>query len=155
MTVNSAVIVGRLTRDPEPIWTANGTCVLEFAVAVDNPVKTADGSWGSEPSFIECVLFGARAEKLSEIMHKGMKVTVQGRLQQQRWQNKQGENRSKVRILTDNVELPPRSTSPASTGAPTASAQPSYGGQGGYVSPQAQVDPFAAVGGTVIDDAPF
>ena len=110
MSINNVLLVGRLTRTPETVWTNKGVCVLEFSLAVNTPRKEADGTITDDVSFFECVMYGKRAEKLSEIIHKGMKITVSGKLQQQRWTNKDGQNRSKVRILASQIELPPKPT---------------------------------------------
>lgn len=105
--VNSVVIAGNLVRDPELRQIASGTSILEFAVAVNESRKNSSGEWEDVPSYFDVKVWGTRAESLSRFLSKGSKVTVQGRLKQERWE-KDGEKRSKVVVIADNVELPPK-----------------------------------------------
>ena len=103
MNINTAIITGNLTRDPELRQTASGTSVLQFSVAVNDRVKE-NGEWTDRANYIDCTMFGTRAESLSRLMHKGSKVAVQGKLHWSSWE-KNGEKRSKVEIWPDAVEL--------------------------------------------------
>lgn len=103
MNVNTAIITGNLTRDPELRQTASGTSVLQFSVAVNDRVKV-NGEWTDRANYIDCTMFGTRADSLSKLLHKGSKVAVQGKLHWSSWE-KNGEKRSKVEIWTDTVEL--------------------------------------------------
>lgn len=107
MSVNRVTISGNLTRDPELRATPGGTQVLSFGVAVNDRRKNQQtGQWEDQPNFIDCTLFGNRAEALSRILRKGMKVAVEGRLRQSRWQDRQtGQNRSKIEVIPDEVDL--------------------------------------------------
>ena len=107
MSINRVTISGNLTRDPELRATPGGTQVLSFGVAVNDRRKNQQtGQWEDQPNFIDCTLFGNRAEALSRILRKGMKVAVEGRLRQSRWQDKQtGQNRSKIEVIPDEVDL--------------------------------------------------
>ena len=103
MSINQVCISGNLTRDPELRSTSSGSSVLEFAVAVNDRVK--EGSeWKDRPNFIDCVLFGTRADSLSKYMHKGDKVCVTGKLHWSQWE-KDGQKRSKVNVYVNDVEL--------------------------------------------------
>ena len=103
MNVNTAIITGNLTRDPELRQTASGTSVLQFSVAVNDRVKV-NGEWTDRANYIDCTMFGTRADSLSKLLHKGSKVAVQGKLHWSSWE-KNGEKRSKVEIWPDTVEL--------------------------------------------------
>ena len=103
MNVNTAIITGNLTRDPELRQTASGTSVLQFSVAVNDRVKE-NGEWTDRANYIDCTMFGTRADSLSKLMHKGSKVAVQGKLHWSSW-DKDGQKRSKVEIWPDTVEL--------------------------------------------------
>ena len=103
MNINTAIITGNLTRDPELRQTASGTSVLQFSVAVKDRVKV-NGEWTDRANYIDCTMFGTRAESLSKMLHKGSKVAVQGKLHWSSWE-KNGEKRSKVEIWPDTVEL--------------------------------------------------
>lgn len=105
MSINKAVISGNLTRDPELRATAGGTAVLEFAVAVNDRVKNQQtGQWEDRPNFIDCTMFGARAEGVSRFLQKGAKVCVEGRLRWSSWE-KDGQRRSKVEVVVDEIEF--------------------------------------------------
>lgn len=105
--VNFAVVAGNLTRDPDLRETAGGTYVLNCGIAVNGSRKAPNGDWEDYPNFFDFTIWGARAEKLSRILHKGMKVTLAGKLHYSSWE-KDGQKRSKVEIYVDSVELPPR-----------------------------------------------
>ena len=103
MNINTAIITGNLTRDPELRQTASGTSVLQFSVAVNDRVKE-NGEWTDRANYIDCTMFGTRADSLSKLLHKGSKVAVKGKLHWSSWE-KDGQKRSKVDIWPDTVEL--------------------------------------------------
>lgn len=107
MSINRVNISGNLTRDPELRAMPSGTTVLSFGVAVNDRVQDKQsGEWTDRPNFIDCVIFGNRAQSLSRIMTKGMKVAIEGRLRWSQWQDTQtGKNRSKIEVVVDEVEL--------------------------------------------------
>lgn len=108
--INKSVISGNLCRDPELRSTANGLSVMSFVVAVNEKKKTSEG-WEEYANYIDCVIFGTRAEKLADILKKGMKLCVIGRLHQDRWEDKgTGGSRSKILIYVDEVELMSKSS---------------------------------------------
>lgn len=103
MSLNVVMLSGNLTRDTELRSTTYGTSILTFGIAVNERVKRGE-DWVDEPNFFEVVVFGKRAESLSRIMHKGMKVALTGRLKYSSWE-KDGQKRSKVEVIADNVDL--------------------------------------------------
>ena len=110
--INQVNISGNLTRDPELRHTANNMPILCLGVAVNDSVKNnATGEWEDRANYIDCNLFGTRAEKVAQYLHKGMKVSIGGRLHFSQWQDRQtGQNRSKVEVSIDQIEFftPPR-----------------------------------------------
>lgn len=117
MSLNSVAISGNLTRDPELRQTPGGTQVLSFGVAVNERRKNASGEWEDAPNFVDCTMFGTRAEKLSGYLHKGTKVAVSGRLRYSSWEH-DGQKRSKLEVVADNLEfMSPRQAQDGS-GAP-------------------------------------
>jgi len=149
MSINRVNISGNLTRDPEFKSTQGGTGVLTFGVAVNDRRRNPQtGEWEDVPNFVDCVVFGARAEPLSRFLSKGMKVAIEGKLRYSSWE-RDGQKRSKLEVIVDEVEfLSPRQggqmggSSYGAMDAPTyAAPQPSYGApqqaQGGY-QPQGQ-----------------
>ena len=104
MSINQVSITGNLTRSPELRATQGGTAVLSFGIAVNDRRKNASGQWEDVPNFFECVTFGNRATALSDILTKGMKVAVAGKLHYSSWE-KDGQRHSKVDIIANDVEI--------------------------------------------------
>lgn len=104
MSVNQVAVTGNLTRSPELRATQGGTAVLSFGIAVNDRRKNASGQWEDVPNFFECVTFGNRATALSDILTKGMKVAIAGKLHYSSWE-KDGQKHSKVDIIANDVEL--------------------------------------------------
>lgn len=104
MGVNQVAVTGNLTRSPELRATQGGTAVLSFGIAVNDRRKNSSGQWEDVPNFFECVAFGNRATALSDILTKGMKVAIAGRLHYSSWE-KDGRKHSKVDIIANEVEL--------------------------------------------------
>lgn len=113
--INTVVIAGYTAKDPELKVTPSGTTVLSLLLAVNDTKKNAQGEWEETANFFDCVLFGKRAESLAQYIPKGSKLTINGRLHQDRWQGQDGTNRSRVSIIVQDIELPPRSQ-PQGTG---------------------------------------
>lgn len=105
MAVNVVCLAGNLTRDAELKQTTNGNAVLTFTLAVNEPYKNpTTGTWDKRPNFFDCVMFGARAEKLAQYIRKGSKVSIAGRLRYRTWEQ-DGVKRSKVEVVADEIEL--------------------------------------------------
>lgn len=106
--INHVVIAGNLTRDPELKVTQSGTSVLSFGVAVNDSRRNRQtGEWEDYPNFVDCHVFGNQADALSRILRKGMKVTIDGKLRYSSWE-RDGQRRSKLEVIVNDVELPPR-----------------------------------------------
>jgi single-strand DNA-binding protein len=106
MSINRVVVSGNLTRDPELRSTPAGTPVLALGIAVNDRRKNQEsGQWEDVPNFFDISIFGARAEALSRFLSKGTKVTIEGRLRWHSWETPQGEKRSKVDIVADEIEF--------------------------------------------------
>jgi single-strand DNA-binding protein len=104
MDINHVVLVGRLTRDAEYKVVPSGQALCNFAIAV-NRFKKAGDQYVEEANFFDVVLWGRQAETLNRYLLKGKQVGIEGELRQERWQQPDGQNRSKVRIVANNVQL--------------------------------------------------
>lgn len=105
MSINRVLISGNLTRDPELRQTGGGTQVLSFGVAVNDRRRNPQtGEWEDYPNFIDCTMFGARAEALSRYLSKGTKVAIEGKLRWSQWE-RDGQKRSKIEVIVDELEL--------------------------------------------------
>ena len=105
MAINKAMVTGNLTREPEFRQTATGLGVLTFCVAVNDRRKNSQsGEWEDYPNYIDCSMLGARAEKLSTMLHKGMKVAVEGKLHYSSWE-RDGQKRSKLELNVEELDF--------------------------------------------------
>ena len=107
MSINRVVISGNLTRDPELRATGSGMAVLKMGIAVNDRRKNPQsGEWEDVPNFLDVVMFGTRAEKVSAMLVKGSKVAIEGKLRWSSWDDKDtGQKRSKVEIIADDIEF--------------------------------------------------
>lgn len=147
MSINRVTISGNLTRDAELRQTASGMAVLGFSVAVNDRVKGEDGQWTDRPNFIDCSMFGTRAEKIAPYLSKGTKVTIAGKLRWSQWE-RDGQKRSKIEVIVDEIEfMTSRNDAPSQATAQPVRQQAPYQPQMGGM-PQA----VGPVTGTIYDD---
>ena len=105
MSINRVVISGNLTRDAELRSTASGMSVLGFGVAVnDRRRNSQSGEWEDYANFIDCTMFGSRAEKLAQYLTRGVKVAIEGKLRWSQWE-RDGQKRSKIEVIVDDLEF--------------------------------------------------
>lgn len=126
VSINRVVISGNLTRDPELRSTQSGMNILTFGMAVNDRRRNAQtGEWEDYANFVDCVLFGNRADYLSRTLRKGTKVVVEGKLRYSSWE-RDGQRRSKLEVVVDDVDFV------------SQRQQQGYvaGGQGGYDNSQ-------------------
>lgn len=110
MTINRTILTGNITREPELRQTPSGTAVLAFSIAFNERYKnTATGEYEDHPNFIDCNVFGNRANGLAKVLKKGTHVALEGRLRWSQWE-RDGQKRSKIDLTVDNVELDARRT---------------------------------------------
>ncbi|SDZ65226.1 single-strand DNA-binding protein [Evansella caseinilytica] len=177
--INRIVLVGRLTKDPELRYTANGIAVATFTLAVNRPFSNQQGN--READFINCVIWRKPAENVANFLKKGSLAGVDGRLQTRSYDNNEGRRVYVTEVVADSVQfLEPRGTASGGGqaqqyggGGYDQGQGSSYGGQGGqgggYQNPpnqgpgfgqgqQANDDPFANDGKPIDindDDLPF
>ena len=101
--INSAVLVGRLTRDMELKTTNSGFSIGNISIAVNSTKKDGD-QWVEEVNFFDITLLGRRAESLQQYLNKGQQISVSGSLKQERWEQ-DGNKRSRVVIIANNIQL--------------------------------------------------
>ena len=119
--LNHVVLIGRLTRDAELKYTANGQAVCKFSIAVNRRRKNGE-QWVDEANFFDIVVWGRQGETLNQYLVKGKLVGVDGELRQDRWEQ-DGQNRSKVEIVANNLQL---------LGGAPGQTQGGGGGGGGF-----------------------
>ena len=105
MSINRVMISGNLTRDAELRSTQSGTSMLGMGIAVNDRRKNQKtGEWEDYPNFVDCTMFGTRAEKLQPYLAKGTKVAIEGKLSYRSWE-KDGQRRSKLEVIVDEIEF--------------------------------------------------
>lgn len=101
--INKVFLTGCLTRFPELRATAGGTQILSFGLAFNTSVRNRQtGEWDERGNFIDCTIFGKRADALSHYLTKGQKVAVTGELRYSTW-NKDGQRHSKLDVIVDDI----------------------------------------------------
>lgn len=104
MSGNSVTIVGNLTRDPELRYTPSGAATCQFGLAVNRRWQNkTNNEWEEATSFFNVVAWRELAENVGESLQKGSRVLVTGRLEQRSWDTPDGEKRSVVEVIADEV----------------------------------------------------
>jgi single-strand DNA-binding protein len=103
MSLNKAMIIGNLGRDPEMRYTPNGQAVTQFTVAVNRNYKGQDGEWQEETEWFRIVVWGQQAERAAENLRKGNKVYIEGRLQTRQWEDQSGQKRYTTELVANQV----------------------------------------------------
>lgn len=105
--INRVMLSGNLTRSPELKTTPGGMAVLQMGIAVNGRRKNSQtGQWEDVPNYFDLVMFGTRAEKVSQYLDKGSKVCIEGELRWRQWTDQQsGQKRSKVEVLVSEIEF--------------------------------------------------
>ncbi len=123
MSINRVMCSGNLTRDPELRATPGGTSVMTFGIAVNDRRRNQQtGEWEDVPNFVDCVMFGPRAESVVRFLSKGSKVAIEGKLRYSSWE-KDGVRRSRLEVVVDEIEFMSRNQQ--ASGGYTPQSQPS------------------------------
>ena len=104
MSINSVTISGNLGRDAELRATKSGMQVLGFSVCANSRVKRGD-FWDDKPNWVDVSIFGKRAESVAKYLTKGTHVTIHGRLNQRTWETDDGQRRSKLEVIADDIDF--------------------------------------------------
>jgi single-strand DNA-binding protein len=133
-TVNKVILIGRLGADPDVRYMADGTPVINFNMATDEPVRSADGTWEQRPEWHRVVVFRKLAETMASLLSKGKLIYVEGRLQTRQWQDNQGVKRYTTEIVAREIKLMDSAGSRPGQAAPgegynKGSGAPSFAGQ--------------------------
>ena len=102
---NRVILVGNLTRDPEIRYLQSGSAVADVGLAVNDRRKNANGEWIEETTFVDVVLWGRTAEVAGEYLSKGSPVLIEGRLKLDRWEGKDGQKQSKMRVVCERMQM--------------------------------------------------
>ena len=97
--------MGNLTRDPELRYTAGGTAIARFGMAINRMYKAQDGEQKKETCFVDVSMFGRRAEVISEYFSKGSSIFIEGRLRFEQWESQDGQKRNRLSVMAENFEF--------------------------------------------------
>lgn len=149
--MNKIILMGRLTRDPEVRYGgAQNMAIARFSIAVDRRFKR-EGQ--PEADFFNCTAFGKTGEFVEKYLHKGTKVVLDGEMQNDNYQNKQGQMVYGFRVIVNSIEFAEsKAASQSSAAAPVP--QPPQGG-GSDEQPAAPSDDFMNVPNSVEEALPF
>ena len=140
MAGNTVELVGNLTRDPELRFTPNGAAVANFGLAVNRRWRNQQtNEWEEQTSFFDIVCWRDLAENVAESLDRGTRVMVVGRLEQRSWETQEGDKRSKVEVIADEVGPSLRWAT-----AQVVKNERRSGGDGGYDGPPPTDPPAAA-----------
>ena len=102
---NKVLLMGRLTRDVELRHTSGNNAVANIGLATGRRYKTASGEQREETTFVDCEAWGRTAETMAQYLEKGRPVFIEGRLKLDQWQDQQGQNRSKLKVVVDSFQF--------------------------------------------------
>jgi single-strand DNA-binding protein len=102
--INSVVLVGNLTRDPELRHTPSGTAVTTLRIAVNDRVKRGE-EWQDAAYYFDVTVWGRTAENCAQYLAKGRPVGVQGKLTWREWDAQDGSKRQSVEVVADNIQF--------------------------------------------------
>jgi single-strand DNA-binding protein len=149
-SVNVVVLVGNLTRDPELKAIPSGTSVCRLGIAVNERTKDpTTGEWGERPNYFDIDVFGAMGENCAKYLAKGRQVAIEGRLRWRSWESQEGQKRSAVSVVANNVQF---------IGPRDAGSGGGFGGEsqgGGAPFNKAGLEPDTSHGESADDDIPF
>ncbi len=105
-SLNKVMLIGNLTRDPNMRYTPTGSAVCSFSIATNRTWTSGDsGEKQEKADFHNIVSWSKLAEVCGQLLHKGDKVYVEGRLQTREWQNKEGQDQRTTEVVIDNMIL--------------------------------------------------
>ena len=104
-SLNKVFLMGNLTRDPELRYTPGGLAVASFGIAINRAWTAKTGEQKEEVCYVDINIFGRRAEVVGEYFSKGSPIFIEGRLQFNQWETKDGQKRSTLRVVADNFQF--------------------------------------------------
>jgi single-strand DNA-binding protein len=135
--LNKVMLIGNLTRDPEVRFTPKGTAVADIGLAINRYFQNDNGERQEETTFVDVTLWGKQAELAQQYLGKGRPVYIEGRLQLDTWQDKDGQKRNKLKIVCENMQFLGNRDGGGGGGG-GAQRDDEEGGGGGYSRPQRQ-----------------
>lgn len=138
VTLNKVLLIGNVGKDPEMRYTPTGNPVTSFTLATNRTYQTSDGQTKKETEWFNIVAWSKLAEQCNQLLARGKKVFVEGRIQTRSWEGQDGQKRSRVEVIANRVMLLDR--------APGTAALPAEGEVPGDIPEGDQIEP---------EDVPF
>ena len=154
--MNKALLIGRLTKDPELRATSTGRNVCQFSIAVNRNFTNANGE--READFINCVVWDKQAENLAKYQHKGNQIAVEGRIQTRNYDDKDGKRVYVTEILATNISFLDAKGTSNGAGSFNNIPDPSMEQPSTTSTVSVEKDPFEAFGDSIEisdNDLPF
>ena len=143
-SLNKVFLAGNLTQDPELRYTPSGAAVADINLAVNRTYLTKSGEQKKEVCYVRIVVWGKQAQSCAQYLSKGMPILVEGRLQLDSWETKEGEKRNQLKVQAERVQFLGR----------TKSSEGGEFGAAGAAGPRGEADILDA-GIDPDDDIPF
>lgn len=140
--LNRVMLMGNLTRDPEMRYLPSNTAVTAFTIAINRKWRNQQGEAQEETTFVDVEAFGKTAETINQYMRKGKPIYLDGRLKLDVWKDKEGLNRSKLKVIVESFQFietrqteqqdaePARGASRPTGNRPDTSSRPAPAGTG-------------------------
>jgi len=156
LNLNTVMLAGHLTRDPQLRSLANERTVVSFSLAINRRFKGADGEVKEDSTFVDCEAWGRTAELVGQYLAKGSACYLEGRLKLDSWEDKDGGKRSRLKVVTDHVQFlgKPKAKPGAPGDAASAGEAPSTG-EAPASSPASARASGSETGTALIDQPPF
>jgi len=145
---NKVILMGNLTRDVQLKSVAGGQAVAEIGIAVNRKFKLKDGTEKEEVTFVDCECWGPRADVIARYFTKGKPIFIEGRLKLDSWEDKDGQKRSKMRVVIEDFQFVEGRGGGGGSGGGGgddggyAPSRSSGGGRGGHSGIQEEEIPF-------------
>lgn len=127
LNLNNIILAGHLTRDPQVKSIANDRTVANFGLAVNRRYKSPEGELKEDSTFVEVEAWGRTAELVGQYLVKGSPCFLEGRLKMDSWQDKDGNQRSRLKVVAENVQF-------IGNKPKTAGAEPAMAGAGAAIA---------------------
>lgn len=103
--LNKVMLIGNLTRDPELRYTASGTAIAKFGLAISRQWTGKDGQKGEDTCFVDVSVWGRQGENVAQYLKKGRPCFVEGRLEYSKWETQDGQKRSKLEVVGERIQF--------------------------------------------------
>jgi single-strand DNA-binding protein len=103
--LNKVMLMGNLTRDPELRYLPSNMAVVNIGLAINRRWKNQQGESQEDTTFVDCEAFGRTAEVINQYLKKGRPIYIEGRLKLDQWQDRDGNNRSRMKVVVESFEF--------------------------------------------------